>query len=104
MLNDYITTTKSYILYRDKRSQMRSSQIEVPENVRQLSEESAKYFKDNQMGEFIYLRTYSRWIPNEGRRETYIETVDRYVAFMRENLGSKLTEKEYTEVREAILN
>ncbi len=103
MLNDYISAAKSYILYRDKRAQMRSEQVEVPENVRALAEESKKYFKDNQMGEFVYLRTYSRWIPTEGRRETYVETVNRYIAFMRENLGNKLTEKEYAEVREAVL-
>src|SRR5690606_6808099 len=37
------------------------------------------------------------------RRETWIETVDRYIAFMRENLGEKLSEEEYAEVRKAIL-
>ncbi len=103
MLNDYTATAKAFILYRDKRSQMRSEQVEIPVHVRELAEKSKQYFKDNQMGEFVYLRTYSRWIPNEGRRETYIETVDRYIAFMRENLGNKLSEKEYAEVREAIL-
>src|SRR5262249_1072766 len=36
-------------------------------------------------------------------RETWVETVDRYVNFMRENLGEKLTKREYAEVREAIL-
>ncbi|MFN3638316.1 MAG: ribonucleoside-triphosphate reductase, partial [Chloroherpetonaceae bacterium] len=48
-------------------------------------------------------RTYSRWLPEKGRRETWVETVDRYIAFMRENLGDKLTQAEYAEVREAIL-
>ncbi|MEK7060519.1 MAG: ribonucleoside-triphosphate reductase, partial [Patescibacteria group bacterium] len=48
-------------------------------------------------------RTYAKWIPSEGRRETWIETVDRYISFMRENLESKLTEKEYAELRTAIL-
>ncbi len=103
MLNDYVSTAKSYILYRDKRAQMRSEEVEVPAHVRDLAEKSARYFKDNQLGEFVYLRTYSRWIPLEGRRETYVETVERYVAFMKENLGNKLTEKEYNEVRDAIL-
>jgi len=103
MLNDYTSAAKSYILYRDKRAQMRSEAIEIPEHVRKLSEESAKYFKDNQLGEFVYLRSYSKWISEEGRRETWIETVDRYINFMKENLGDKLTEKEYAEVRMAIL-
>src|SRR3989338_1226488 len=62
-----------------------------------------KYFK-NPLGEFIYYRTYSRWIDDEGRRETWVETVDRYINFMRENLGKRLSDKEYSEVRQAILS
>ena len=46
------------------------------------------------MGYFVYLRSYARWVENEGRRETWIETVDRYISFMKENLGNKLTKKE----------
>ena len=103
ILNDYVKTAKSYILYRDKRAQLRAQQVEIPERVQKLVEESATYFKDNPLGEFVYLRSYSKWIPEEGRRETWIETVDRYMNFMRENLGTKLSEKEYAEVREAIL-
>ena len=103
ILNDYVKTAKNYILYRDKRAQLRAAHIEIPENVRKLAEESKKYFEGNALGEFVYLRTYAKWIPEEGRRETWVETVDRYMSFMRENLGNKLTEKEYAEVRMGIL-
>ena len=103
ILNDYVKTAKAYILYRDKRAQLRAAQIEIPEHVKKLAEESRKYFVNNPLGEFVYLRTYAKWIPEESRRETWIETVDRYVSFMRENLGTKLSEKEYAEVRTAIL-
>ena len=103
ILNDYVKTAKAYILYRDKRAQLRAAHVEVPEHVRKLAEESKKYFEGNALGEFVYLRTYAKWIPEEGRRETWVETVDRYVNFMRENLGDKLTEKEYAEVRMGIL-
>jgi ribonucleoside-triphosphate reductase (thioredoxin) len=103
ILNDYVKTAKSYILYRDKRAQLRAAHVEIPEHVRKLAEESKKYFADNALGEFVYLRSYAKWIPEEGRRETWVETVDRYVNFMRENLGNKLTEKEYAEVRMGIL-
>jgi len=103
ILNDYVKTAKAYILYRDKRAQLRHERIEIPEHVVKLVEESKKYFADNPLGEFVYLRTYAKWLPEEGRRETWIETVDRYVSFMRENLGNTLTEKEYADVREAIL-
>ncbi len=103
MLSDYIQTSKNYILYRAKRAEDRKENGEVPEHVKKLAEESKKYFKNNPLGEFVYLRTYARWIESEQRRETWIETVDRYVGFMRENLGDKLTKREYAEVREAIL-
>jgi len=103
MLNDYVKTSKAYILYRDKRAQLRAAHVDIPENVKKLTEESKKYFEGNPLGEFVYLRTYAKWIPEEGRRETWIETVDRYISFMRENLGNKLTEKEYAEVRMGIL-
>ncbi len=103
ILSDYVATSKAYILYRSDRAKLREQGVEVPEHVRKLADGSAKYFKNNPLGEFVYLRTYARWIPEEGRRETWIETVDRYMAFMKENLGDKLAEKEYEEVREAIL-
>ncbi len=104
MLSDYVNTAKNYILYRAERNKMREQQrIEIPEHVRKLVKESKKYFKDNPLGEFVYTRTYARWIPEENRRETWIETVDRYMSFMKENLGKKLKDKEYEELREAIL-
>ena len=102
ILSEYVKTAKAYILYREERNKARTKGLEVPENVKKLAEESKQYFR-NSLGEFVYYRTYSKWIDEEGRRETWIETVDRYVAFMKENLGTKLTEKEYSEVRMAIL-
>lgn len=102
ILSEYVKTAKSYIIYREERSKLRDRGIEVPEKVKQLASQSKKFFK-NPLGEFVYYRTYSKWIAEEGRRETWIETVDRYMAFMKENLGSKLKENEYKEVREAIL-
>jgi ribonucleoside-triphosphate reductase len=34
------------------------------------------------LSEFIYVRTYSRWVDELGRRETWTETVDRYIEYM----------------------
>lgn len=95
-------TAKSYILYRNKRAEVRKEYGPVPEHVRKLAEESKKYFR-NPLGEFVYYRTYSRWIEGEKRRETWIETVERYVSFMKENLGDKLKDSEYSEIREYVL-
>ncbi|MFP4616661.1 MAG: ATP cone domain-containing protein [Candidatus Paceibacterota bacterium] len=103
IVGDYVSSAKKYILYREKRAQLRQQGVKVPEKVKKLTEESRKYLR-NPLAEFIYYRTYSRWMEEEGRRETWIETVDRYMDFMKENLGDKFKKEEYKELREAILN
>ena len=101
ILSEYVKTAKSYIIYREERSKLRAKGFQVPEKVKELAAESKKAFR-NPLGEFIYYRTYSRWIEEENRRETWTETVDRYMSFMKENLGDKLKAAEYKEVRDAI--
>lgn len=95
-------TAKAYIIYRQQHAEMRQMALQVPEHVQRLADDSKKYFR-SVLSEFVYLRTYARWVDSENRRETWIETVDRYLGFMRENLGNKLTDQEYMEVREGIL-
>ena len=90
ILMDFQKTAKAYILYRNERSQLRENKKEIPEYVKKLATASKHYFR-NQLAEFVYYRTYANWIPEEGRRETWIETVERYMSFMRENLGDTLT-------------
>lgn len=102
ILNKFAGASKAYILYREKRTDLRRQRGEVPKKVKELVTESKQYFR-NQLSEFVYYTTYSRWIPEEGRRETWVETVDRYVEFMHEKLGDKLTKKEYNEVRQSML-
>lgn len=102
ILSKYVKAAKAYILYREKRATLRAKGLRVPPKVKKLAVESKKFFR-NSLGEFVYYRTYSRWITEEGRRETWIETVDRYISFMKENLGNKLKETEYEEIRVGIL-
>jgi ribonucleoside-triphosphate reductase len=103
ILSNYVKASKHYILYREERARIRATRkIEIPEHVRKVANESKKYFR-NPLAEFVYYRTYSRWMETEGRRETYIETVDRYMAFMKSKLGNKLKEIEYREIRDGIL-
>jgi len=52
--------------------------------------------------EFIYLRTYSRYLWEEGRREIWPETVDRYCNFAFQN--PMIPEKVRVKSREKILN
>ena len=102
ILMDYAKAAKAYILYRQERARLREQRREVPENIKKLAMESKKYFS-NSLSEFVYYRSYSKWIEEEGRRETWIETVNRYMNFMKEELGKKLSEKEYEEIHQAIL-
>src|SRR5580704_8942935 len=55
----------------------------------------------------IHLTKYSRWDDERGRRETWPETVFRYLGFMvshaERNFGYALTEDEQRELYEAIL-
>lgn len=53
--------------------------------------------------QFIFLRTYSRWLEDKGRRETWEESVQRFMDYMKSKLGKKLKEEEYDEIHEAIL-
>ncbi len=103
MLADFVKASKNYILYREERARLRSHSMSVPDHVKKLAEESKKYFR-NPLSEFVYYRSYARWIEEENRRETWIETVDRYMNFMKGKLGDMLKESEYKEVREGILN
>ncbi|MDX2127900.1 MAG: ATP cone domain-containing protein [Chloroherpetonaceae bacterium] len=99
---NWAKTAKAYILYRNERAKIREQKRPIPEEVKKLADESKHFFR-NELSELVYYRTYSRWLPEKGRRETWVETVTRYVEFMRQNLGDKLTTAEYDEIRTAIL-
>lgn len=61
----------------------------------------------NPYQQFIATSRYARWNDELGRRETWSETVDRYMNFMRDHLftsnGYALTDDEYNEMRDAIV-
>tara|TARA_B100002003_G_C14157437_1_gene557705 strand:- start:11472 stop:13877 length:2406 start_codon:yes stop_codon:yes gene_type:complete len=101
ILGNYVHTAKSYILYRQGRAKIRS-QLIVPEDVKKKIKQSRKYFK-NPYQEFIFYQFYSRWVPELNRRETWVETVERFMDYMKERLGKKLSESEYGEIKEGIL-
>jgi ribonucleoside-triphosphate reductase len=54
--------------------------------------------------EFVYTRTYSRWLPELRRREQYPESVDRYLNFMDEELSGCITPAEKQRARQAMLS
>lgn len=98
----FIQPARVYSSYQEHKDNLYRDFEIIPDHVRQLAFESKKYFR-NSLGEFVYYRTYARWIEEEQRRETWKETVNRYINFMRENLGNKLTEEEYQETHSMIL-
>jgi ribonucleoside-diphosphate reductase alpha chain len=56
---------------------------------------------------FIHVSRYSRWLEEEGRRETWIETVDRYMNFMKSHLLDNYNyqdDAKFAQVRDFILN
>ena len=52
--------------------------------------------------EFIHVSRYARWLDDEQRRETWPETVDRYISFMKDHLeayGVKRGDEAFKQVR-----
>jgi len=61
------------------------------------------YFPDLS-SEFVFIRTYSRWNESLKRRETWDETVDRYINFIKEERGNKIPEKVLKKMKQYIVN
>lgn len=86
MSEGYFNVAKTYILYREKRKNLRHER----EQYKYLSNEFLSKYRHKkdpfptELGKFVYYRTYSRPIPEENRRERWWETVARVVNF---NIG-----------------
>ena len=100
MKSNYRTTAKAYILYREERAKRR--QCFISEDWKLQTKEAASYF-DSAYQYIVYLRTYAKWLADKNRRETWPETVTRFMNFMREIVQDKLDEHEYKELEFAIL-
>jgi len=57
---------------------------------------------------FIHMSRYSRWLEDEGRRESWSETVGRLVSFFKDHIDNNydgvIKKKEWNELEEAILS
>ena len=92
---------KRYILYRAEHAKERERRP-VPEDVRAAFAASDQYFP-TPIQKFQFFDKYSRFNYDLGRRETWIETVDRSVDFMYELAGDRLPRETYERIRGAIL-
>ncbi|MEM7118737.1 MAG: ATP cone domain-containing protein [Chloroflexota bacterium] len=92
---------KHYILYRAEHAKMRVHRP-VPPEVRDAFAASAKYFP-TQLQKFQFYDKYSRFNYEYGRRETWIETVNRAVDFLQELSDYRLPTAVYDRIRSGIL-
>jgi ribonucleoside-diphosphate reductase alpha chain/ribonucleoside-triphosphate reductase len=75
---------KKYIIYRNEKDKTRMTRKK--EDHQLLTDEFISKYKHldsplQQLGNFVYYRTYSRWLPEEKRREYWWETVRRAVEY-----------------------
>ena len=61
-------------------------------------------FGGNGLGEFIYLRTYARWIPDNLRREFWAETIRRAIDYSLELYKGPATKEELREEAEELFD
>jgi len=85
MASERKDVAKRYILYRYERDKTRDSRLKRTDD-RLLTDEFISRFKHNetpmnQIGNFVYYRTYSRYLRDEKRREYWWETVRRAVEY-----------------------
>ncbi len=92
---------KHYILYRAEHAKLREVRP-IPTNVKKAFEESDKYFP-TQLQKFQFFDKYSRFNYDLGRRETWTETIDRAVSYLKEISKNKLDQKTYTKIRKFML-
>lgn len=92
---------KKYILYRAEHAKLREERP-IPATVSKAFAESEKYFP-TQLQKFQFFDKYSRFNYSLGRRETWVETVDRAVSFLKEISKEKLEKKVYERIRKSIL-
>jgi ribonucleoside-diphosphate reductase alpha chain len=58
-----------------------------------------------QYSEFIALSRYARWLPEHNRRETWKETVSRYINFFKKRFGEKtISEQDWKDLYDGIYN
>ncbi len=93
---------KKYILYRAEHAKMREVRP-VPDEVKEAFEASDKYFP-TQLQKFQFYDKYARFNYTHGRRETWVETVDRAIDYLKELSDYRLQPLTYQRLRHGILN
>ncbi len=92
---------KAYILYRAEHAKDRIERP-IPDEVKEAFAKSDAYFP-SPMQMFQFYDKYSRFNYDLGRRETWVETVDRSVDFLKELSESRLPSATYEKIRRFVL-
>lgn len=97
---------KHYILYRAEHERQRDERP-IPEDVRLAYERDAEYFP-TPLQRFQYTDKYARWRDDLGRRETWVETVDRlmmqYRRLVNHHAPMAIPEEVYQFLRRMVLD
>ena len=99
--NGEYAAAKAYILYRAEHARLRRDR-DVPVKVRQAFAEADAYFP-TPIQQFQFYDKYSRFNYELGRRETWVETVDRAVDYLRELSQDRLPASVYARIRTSVL-
>src|SRR3989344_1623016 len=92
---------KNYILYRAEHAKLREERP-IPVEVAEAFATSDQYF-GNQVQKFQFFNHYSRFNWDLGRRETWVETVDRAVDYMAELADGRLEADTFNRIRKTVL-
>jgi len=91
---------RSYIKKRDEKR--RKGGRPIYPDVREAFDTASSYFP-TQIQQFQFFNKYSRFSHELGRRETWVETVDRVVSFLKELSCGKLSDSVFVEIQQAML-
>lgn len=92
---------KNYILYRAEHAKSRDKRP-IPDEVKQAFTEDEKYFP-TQLQKFQFYDKYSRFNYELGRRETWVETVNRATDYLYELSKGMLDREDYEAIRKGML-
>jgi ribonucleoside-diphosphate reductase alpha chain len=93
------SAARHYIVYREEHARDR---VLIPAEVKAAFDLSASYFPTD-VQQFMFFDKYARYNWELGRRETWVETVDRVVAYLAKLSRHQLEPSVYEDIRSAIL-
>lgn len=98
----YVDAARAYMRYRDEHTRQRQARP-VDSATQRAFATAAAYFPTF-IQQLQFYDKYARFNYELGRRETWVETVDRSVDFLRELSEHKLPDATYQRIRQGILN